>query len=269
MTSLFLTNLAVITSIMVVLWLVSLAITNASIVDIFWGPAFAIVAWLSFWRADGQGTRDWLLAVLTSVWGLRLGGYLAWRNLGHGEDPRYRAMRASIGKHFGLISLATVFGFQGLLVCLVSLPVQAGQRAPALDQVTLLQALGVAFWCVGILFEAVGDLQLARFRANPANAGAVMDRGLWRYTRHPNYFGDFMVWWGLYLVAVSDVAGLRGLGWTVVGPAIMSFLLMRVSGVPLLERSLKQRRPGYEDYVRRTSAFFPWPPEPPGSPRNG
>jgi steroid 5-alpha reductase family enzyme len=267
MTSLFLTNLAVITSLMVLLWLISLAITNASIVDIFWGPAFAIVAWLSFWLADGHGTRDWLLAVLTSVWGLRLGGYLAWRNLGHGEDPRYRAMRERIGKRFGLISLATVFGLQALLVGLVSLPLQAGQRAPALDHVTMLQVMGLAFWGVGILFEAVGDLQLARFRASPASAGAVMDRGLWRYTRHPNYFGDFMVWWGLYLVAVSDVAGLRALGWTAVGPAIMSFLLMRVSGVPLLERSLKERRPGYADYVRRTSAFFPWPPGSPEPPR--
>jgi steroid 5-alpha reductase family enzyme len=186
--------------------------------------------------------------------------YLAWRNLGHGEDPRYRAMRERIGERFGLVSLATVFGFQGLLVCLVSLPLQAGLRAPALDGVTILQVLGVLCWSVGLLFETVGDWQLARFRASPANAGAVMDRGLWRYTRHPNYFGDFMVWWGLYLVAVSDLAGLRALGWTAVGPAIMTFLLLRVSGVPLLERPLKQRRPGYEAYVRRTSAFFPWPP---------
>ncbi|HWN69985.1 MAG TPA: DUF1295 domain-containing protein, partial [Haliangium sp.] len=160
-------------------------------------------------------------------------------------------------------SLATVFGFQGLLVCLVSLPLQAGQRAPALEHVTVLQVLGLACWGVGIVFETVGDLQLARFRASPASAGAVMDRGLWRYTRHPNYFGDFMVWWGLYLVAVSELDGLRDLGWTAVGPAIMTFLLMRVSGVPLLERSLRQRRPGYEEYVRRTSAFFPWPPRPP------
>jgi len=256
----FLTNLAVITALMVLLWLVSLAITNASIVDIFWGLGFVIVAWLSLWLAHGHGTRAVLLVALTSVWGARLSGYLAWRNLGHGEDPRYRAMRERNGARFWLISLGTVFGLQALLIALISLPLQAGLRAPALTHVTILQGVGVLFWLVGILFEAVGDLQLARFKADPANANAVMDRGLWRYTRHPNYFGDFAVWWGLYLVAVSDIAGLRALGWTAVGPAIMSFLLMRVSGVPLLERSLRQRRPDYEAYIRRTSAFFPWPP---------
>jgi steroid 5-alpha reductase family enzyme len=260
MLSLFLTNLAVITGLMVLLWLVSLTLANASIVDIFWGLGFVTVAWLSCWLAQGHGPRAVLLVALTSVWGLRLSGYLAWRNLGHGEDPRYRAMRERIGERFWLVSLGTVFGLQGLLIAVISLPLQAGLHAPALAHVTVLQGAGALVWLVGILFEAVGDLQLARFKANPANADAVMDRGLWRYTRHPNYFGDFLVWWGLYLVAVSDLDGLRTLGWTAVGPAIMSFLLMRVSGVPLLERSLRQRRPGYEAYIRRTSAFFPRPP---------
>jgi steroid 5-alpha reductase family enzyme len=260
MLSLFLTNLAVIMGLMVLLWLVSLAITNASIVDVFWGLGFVVVAWLSCWLAQGHGTRAVLLVALTSVWGLRLGGYLAWRNLGHGEDPRYRDMRERNGPHFWLISLGTVFGLQGLLIAVISLPLQAGLHAPLPAHLTLLQGAGALVWLAGIGFEAVGDLQLARFRADPANASAVMDRGLWRYTRHPNYFGDFLVWWGLYLVAVSDLAGLRALGWTAVGPAIMSLLLMRVSGVPLLERSLRQRRPGYEAYIRRTSAFFPWPP---------
>jgi steroid 5-alpha reductase family enzyme len=243
----------------VALWLLSVRLRDASIVDIFWGPAFAIAAWLALLAGPGAGgaTRGgWLLTGLVTVWALRLGAYLAWRNIGAGEDYRYRAMRKRWGDRFPLISLGMVFGLQGGLVVLVSMPLTSALAAPQADANAWLLWPGVALWTVGLFFEAVGDLQLARFKAEPANAGKVMDRGLWRYTRHPNYFGDFCVWWGLFAVA----CGVGAPWWTVVGPLVMSWLLLKVSGVALLEGALKKRRPGYEAYVARTSAFFPWPP---------
>jgi steroid 5-alpha reductase family enzyme len=247
---------------MVLLWLVSLATRDASIVDILWGPGFVLVAWVVFaWAAAndlpaGGEARRLLLAVLVTVWGLRLGGYLALRNLGKGEDYRYAAMRRKAGGHFWIISLFKVFLLQGLLLWVVSLPVQAGQLPSASDRLGPLAFAGVAVWVTGVFFEAVGDWQLARFKADPTNKGKVMDRGLWRYTRHPNYFGDFMVWWGLYLIALDG----RGTWWAIAGPLVMSFLLLRVSGVAMLEKTIGARRPGYDEYVGRTSAFFPRPP---------
>jgi len=241
---------------MVCTWLVSLAVKNASIVDIVWGFGFVAVAWAVRLRVDGVADRQNLLVALTSIWGLRLTGYLFWRNHGKGEDFRYVAMRRHWGPRFPLISLGTVFGLQGVLMFLVSLPVQLGQAAdePGLGW---LAYAGVAVWVVGLFFEAVGDAQLARFKKDPANAGQVMDRGLWRYTRHPNYFGDACVWWGIALVAAETTVGR----WGFVGAVVMTVLLRRVSGVTLLEKSLSKRRPGYADYVARTSAFVPRPPK--------
>jgi steroid 5-alpha reductase family enzyme len=238
------------------LWLVSLAVRDASIVDIFWGIGFVVVAWATALVADGAAARRVVFVVLVSVWGLRLSGYLAWRNLGKGEDYRYKAMREKYAPRFWLISLWVVFGLQATLAWVVSLPVQGGQVPADPDGLALLDYLGITVWAIGLAFESIGDWQLARFKADPANQGAVMDRGLWRYTRHPNYFGDFLVWWGLYLVALATVDAW----WTIVGPIVMSVLLIRVSGAALLERSLRKRRPGYEEYVARTSAFFPRPP---------
>jgi steroid 5-alpha reductase family enzyme len=249
---------------MLLLWLVSLARRDASIVDIFWGPGFVLVAWAVFaWAGahdlpDGGEARRWLLVSLVSVWGLRLGGYLAYRNLGKGEDYRYVAMRDKAGSRFWIISLFKVFLLQGLLMWIVSLPVQAGQLPSTPDGIGPLAIAGAAVWAVGLFFETVGDAQLARFKADPANKGKVMERGLWRYTRHPNYFGDFMVWWGIYLVALEG----HGTWWSIAGPLLMSFLLLRVSGVAMLEKTIANRRPGYEEYIRRTSAFFPRPPKP-------
>lgn len=250
-----LANAAVVAVLMVGLWLVSLAVKDASIVDIFWGMGFVVVAWVTLLVADGEPARQALLVALTTIWGLRLAGYLAWRNLGKGEDFRYQAMRRRQGGRFWIWSLFMVFGLQGALMWVVSLPVQAGQ-VPDSPGLIWLDFVGVAFWAVGLFFEAVGDVQLARFKADPASKGKVMDRGLWRYTRHPNYFGDFMVWWGLYLIALATVDAW----WSIVGPIVMSILLIRVSGAALLEKSLKKRRAGYEEYVRRTAAFFPRPP---------
>ena len=247
-------NSSLIAAIMVLLWLVSLATKNSSSVDIFWGIGFVIIVWTTFFAAQTTSSRSILVLVLTSIWGLRLGGYLAWRNLGKGEDYRYRAMRNRIGPNFPLVSLFVVFGLQGLIMWVVSIPIQVVHFGTT--PLGWIDAIGVGFWTVGWLFESIGDLQLARFKAKPDNRGQVMDRGLWRYTRHPNYFGDFMVWWGLYLIAAAT-----GAWWTIFSPILMSILLLRVSGVTLLESSLKKNRPGYEDYVARTSSFFPCPPK--------
>jgi steroid 5-alpha reductase family enzyme len=241
---------------MVALWAVSLRLRDASIVDVWWGPGFAAIAALGFALTGGGHPRRALLLALACVWGLRLGGYLLWRNAGKGEDRRYRAMRRHWGARFPWVSLGTVFLLQGALMWVVSLPLQLGMARPGPPGLGLLDALGVTLFAVGLAFETVGDLQLARFKADPANAGRVMDRGLWRTTRHPNYFGDFLVWWGLFAVALATPLGAL----SVVGPAVMTFLLLRVSGVALLERSIGERRPGYAEYRRRTSAFFPRPP---------
>jgi steroid 5-alpha reductase family enzyme len=237
------------------LWLASLALRNASIVDVFWGLGFALIAAVGLAHAGSDAApRQWLVAAVVGVWGLRLAGYLGWRNAGRGEDPRYAAMRRHWGARFSWVSLFTVFGLQGVLMWIVSLPVQVVMRAPG-GPLGALDALGVAVCAIGIGFEAIGDWQLARFKADPANAGRVMDRGLWRYTRHPN-FGDACVWWGLFAIAVGTPLG----PWSIVGPALMTFLLLRVSGVALLERSIGRRRPEYARYAERTSAFFPRPP---------
>lgn len=240
---------------MLTVWAISLVMRDASIVDIAWGSGFVLVAWVTFWLSDGNSTRSLLLTVLATIWGLRLSIYLAKRNLGHGEDFRYQAMRRKYGARFAIVSLYTVFGLQGLLMFVVSLPVQLGQvqTEPGFG---VIGGLGVLVWGVGIYFEAVGDAQLARFKRDPANKGLVMDQGLWRYTRHPNYFGDSCVWWGLGLIAAETSNGVYGL----IGPVVMTILLVKVSGVAMLDRSLLKRKPGYENYVATTSAFFPRPP---------
>jgi steroid 5-alpha reductase family enzyme len=174
---------------------------------------------------------------------------------GTGEDRRYAAMRRRLGDGFDHVSLFSVFLFQGLLMWIVSLPVQLGQVAERPDKIGVAGVLGVGVWAVGMFFEAVGDWQLARFKSKPWNAGRVMETGLWRYTRHPNYFGDFCVWWGIFIVAATSNPGMA----SVPGPLLMTALLMKVSGVPLTERHL-ERRPGYAKYVERTNAFFPGPP---------
>lgn len=267
---LYLTNLLVVVALMVVVWLASLALRDASIVDPVWGLAFVVIAWSTLIQlggvgggaegaADGDpagtglGPRAMLIVALVTVWGLRLAIYLGWRKAGMGEDYRYVRMRERFGPGFPWISLVVVFLFQAGLAWIVSLPIQAGQAAMA--PLGPLDVVGVGLWAVGLAFETVGDIQLTRFKRDPANAGRVLDRGLWRYTRHPNYFGDFCVWWGLFLIAAS-----AGAWWTVVGSLLMSVLLLRVSGVALLERTIVERRPGYAAYVRRTSAFFPRPP---------
>lgn len=231
-------------------WVVSAIRRNVTIVDTLWSLLFMIAAFTYATVLPEPGPRTALIQILVSVWALRLAVYLHLRSWGEEEDRRYQAIRRRNEPNFTLKSLYLVFGFQALLASIIALPLLAGIAGGS--PIGPLDYAGVALWAVGVFFEAVGDWQLARFKADPANAGKVMDRGLWRYTRHPNYFGDFCVWWGLYLIALS-----AGGWWTLVGPAIMSVLLIRYSGVRLLEKTIGQRRPEYAEYVRRTNAFIP------------
>jgi steroid 5-alpha reductase family enzyme len=247
-------SLALITGIMTVLWLLGTARRDVSIVDPFWGTGFVIVTGIVCWLNMPVDLRGWLVVGLTLAWGLRLSLYLLWRNWGHGEDRRYVAMREHHGQRFGWLSLPMVFLLQGAILWFVSLPVQLTLALKLTKPLGMLDAAGLAVWVIGMFFETVGDWQLARFRADPSRSGRVMDRGLWRYTRHPNYFGDFCVWWGLYLIAAAG-----GSWWTIGSPLLMAFLLMKVSGVTLLETTITDRRPGYAEYKSRTNAFFPGP----------
>jgi len=256
-TTILLTTFCATMSMMVVLWIVSLAIKNASIVDIFWGVGFAAIALITFEFTDGYHPRKLLITTLAVIWGSRLAVHIGWRNHGKGEDFRYQAMRKRIGHRFALVSLFAVFGLQGLLMWVISLPLQFAQLSREPARLTWLDFSGAALWLIGFGFEAIGDLQLTMFRINPSNKGKVMDRGLWAYTRHPNYFGDALLWWGFFVIALATPRGW----WTVMSPVLMTTLLMKVSGVVLLEKTLVKTRPEYRDYVQRTSAFLPMPPK--------
>lgn len=237
------------------LWAWSLRTRDASIIDAFWGPGFALTA-LAYWLADGsRGARGTLMLVLVALWGTRLGLHLLRRNRLRGEDPRYVAMRAKHGERWGRVSLFRVFWLQGAILWIVSMPLFAGVRSGDIAW-SVLDVGGALLVLVGLAVEATADAQLTRFRADPASIGRVLDTGLWRYSRHPNYFGDAVVWWGFYAIGAGG-----GGWWTVFAPLIMTGLLTRVSGVPLLEKGLKTTRPEYADYVRRTSTFLPWPPK--------
>jgi steroid 5-alpha reductase family enzyme len=238
----------------VILWLFSLALKDASIIDSFWGTGFVIVYWIYFTLArPAAAPRPLLLGVLVTVWGLRLSIHIFTRNRGKGEDFRYAQWRAEEGPRWWWLSLMRVFLLQGVLLVIISAPLLAVQFDSA--ALSLLDWAGVAVWLVGFFFEVVGDAQLAYFKAQPGNKGKVMNRGVWRYTRHPNYFGDAVQWWGFYLIAAA-----AGGWWTIFSPLLMTFLLVRVSGAALLERSLMLRRPGYQEYVESTSEFIPWFP---------
>ncbi len=248
-----LVGLGVVAAAFTLLWAVSLRLRDASIVDPFWGPGFLLTGAAYLWGHGSVTPRALLALGLVTVWAVRLGRHLLVRNRARGEDPRYAAMRLSHGARFPWVSLGTVFWLQAVLLWIVSLPVLGAVVSTA--PLGAWDAAGAGVFLAGFLMEAAADVQLNRFRADPANRGTVLDRGLWRYSRHPNYFGDAVLWWGLWLVAVGGEAP-----WTVVGPLLMTFLLRKVSGVTLLERSLVRGRRGYADYVRRTSAFVPWFP---------
>ena len=247
------TGLLAILTLFTLLWLVSIRLRDASIVDSFWGPAF-LVATLAYATAIGVATaRSALILLLVAVWAIRLGVHIFSRNRGHGEDPRYVALRQKAGASFWWVSYFRVFALQALLAWLISAPLLATQRSDA--PFGLLDGLGLVLWTIGFVFEVVADRQLGRFRADPRSKGQVLRSGVWAWTRHPNYFGEALLWWGYFAIA----AGAGGWG-TMFAPLLMTYLLVRVSGVALLERGLAERRPGYADYIREVPAFIPRPP---------
>ena len=236
-------------------WVASMVQRDVSLVDRVWSFVIAVPVLAYAWVLPPAGdTRFMVMAVLLVLWAVRLAAYVSWRNWGHGEDRRYQAIRARNGSSFPLTSLVYVFFLQAVLAWLVSLPFLAVLARPG--SWSALDALGAAIAGLGFVFEAVGDQQLAAFKGDPANRGKVMDRGVWRYSRHPNYFGECCVWWGFFLMAVS-----AGGWWSIVSPLVMTGLLLKVSGVALLEKDIGERRPAYRDYIARTNAFFPGPPK--------
>ena len=247
-------GLGAILAVQALLWILSVRLQDASIADVFWGLGFVLLAWLYCALSSALTPRSWLVAVLTTLWGTRLSQHIFRRRRGKAEDPRYQAMRDSHGHAFWWRSLFTVFWLQGAILWFVALPLLVAIRAPRPTAFTPFDGLGVLLFAVGFGFEIVGDAQLERFRTEPTNRGKVLDRGLWRYTRHPNYFGDATMWWGMYAMAVSTPAGWL----TLLSPALMTVLLMRVSGMTLLEEHLRASKPGYREYVERVPAFLPW-----------
>jgi len=253
---LLLTNFAIVMACMVLLWLISIPLGDVSFVDSFWAAGFVVVATATYLMSGGGTDRRQLILIITAVWGARLATYLFLRWRREGPDGRYVALLKKAPGNVHLNSLMKVFLLQGPILWFVSLPVQLGQFQAAPLALGLLAWIGVSLAVIGLFFEAVGDHQMAAFKADPANKDTVMDRGLWRYTRHPNYFGDCCVWWGLYLIAAETSMGR----WSFIGPALLTWTLVKWSGAALLERRLKRSRPGYIEYLQRTSSFIPWPP---------
>jgi len=254
--SIYLTLGLVIFGLMTLLWMISLALENASIVDIFWGVGFVIVTWVTFLLTpEGFATRKWLINLLVTIWGLRLSLHILIRNWGKPEDFRYRVWRQEAGAAWWWRSFFKVFILQGIILWIVATPLLAAQMSAQPNQLTWLDLLAIPVWLIGFFFEAVGDWQLRRFKSNSANQGQVMQTGVWRYTRHPNYFGDATQWWAYYLIALA-----AGAWWSIFSPILMTALLLRVSGVTLLEKTLKEEKPGYKEYIETTSGFIPWFP---------
>lgn len=236
----------------------SVRMQKLTVVDTAWPLGFVLVAVVSVFvtnAGDGMPAPQLLLLVLVALWGLRLAAYLHHRNSGKDEDPRYAELADADGRSFAQVALKRVFLPQGIAMFLVATPVMVGMNN--LGVVGWLGWLGVLVWAVGLFFEAVGDWQLAQFKKDPDNQGKIMDQGLWRYTRHPNYFGDACVWTGIWLVAASSWAGVA----TVLSPIAMTIFLTKVTGAANNEKGMRKSKPGYDDYVRRTSGFIPLPPK--------
>ena len=234
-------------------WAISLVKHDASIVDSVWGLFFLALCLCYVIIVQSPGYRALLVLILVSIWAIRLSVFITLRNRGEAEDARYQAIRARNEPHFAIKSLFIVFLLQAMLAWIISLPLLAAVNST--PEAGMLDALAAALVLFGILFETIADSQLAAFKAKPGNSGKVMDSGLWRYTRHPNYFGECCVWWGFYLFAVA-----AGGWWSIISPLLMTFLLLRVSGVALLEKDIAERRPAYRDYIESTNAFIPGPP---------
>ena len=250
-------NLAAATFIMILGWILSLVLKNVTVVDSLWGLGFVMIAWTTFLLTDGFLGRQLLIIFVVTLWGVRLSIYLTWRNWGKREDPRYGSWRVKSGKNFWIVSLFKVFLLQALFLWVISLSIQYGMLSGTPENITWLDVCGFILWSIGFVFEAVGDWQLAAFKSNPDNKEKIMDRGLWAYTRHPNYFGECLMWWGIFLMAFSAPNSW----WTILSPLIITVVLLRMTGIPLTEKTIISHRPGYREYIQRTHAFFPWFPK--------
>lgn len=268
MTELLIITLAASIAGVTLMWLLSLYVGRVSIIDAYWGPGFVILTGVcSVWRKTAPGSVELTsselsqfpltsLALVVSLWGLRLGAHLSRRVFRERhEDRRYASIRSRHERGWKLRSLVIVFWLQGVIMWLISIPITSAFSSLSTPARAPLIFAGVIVWSAGFFFETVGDWQLSRFRANPDNRGRVLSTGLWGFTRHPNYFGDFAVWWGIWLIATGAGASY----WTVFSPVLMSFFLMKLSGVALLEKDIAERRPEYGNYIRTTNAFFPGP----------
>jgi steroid 5-alpha reductase family enzyme len=253
----YLQALIVILAIMAFLWIISIIIKNVSIVDIFWGTGFVITCGYYFLMTQNYGIRNFILISMVTIWGLRLSAFIGWRNKGKGEDFRYREFRKKYGENrYWWISFFQTFLLQGLLMWLISAPLLGAQFSGQGESIGTLDYIGIIVWTIGIIFEAGGDFQLARFRSDPANKGKVLNTGFWKYTRHPNYFGDTAVWWGYGIICIS-----AGSYFPALGSLLMTALIIKVSGVALLEKSLSVQKPQYKEYIEKTSPFLPWFPK--------
>jgi steroid 5-alpha reductase family enzyme len=248
-------GLAAVLALFTGLWLASLLVRNSSIVDMWWGPGILLIGVSYAATANNLTLRGRIVVILLAVWALRLAWHIGARNIGHGEDFRYAKWRQERGASWWWFSYFKVFVLQAVVAWIISMPLFWAITSTAHVELNALDYAGIAAFVIGFLFEAVGDEQLRRFKKDPASKTRVLDTGLWRYTRHPNYFGEAVLWWGFGLLSVA-AGGYAG----VIGPAIMTFFLIRVSGVALLEKTLRETKPGYAEYVRSTSAFLPQPP---------
>lgn len=250
----YLLNLIAVLFVYMSLWfLVSFLKKRNDVADVAWGLGFVLMTWTSYFLSGDSGVRGILVGILVSVWGLRLAWHIHARNKGKAEDYRYLAWRKEWGKWFYLRSYFQVYLLQGLFLFLIVLPVLLINKSTG-TALGLLDIVGVVVWLLGFYFEAVGDAQLARFIKDPANKGKLMQSGLWAYTRHPNYFGEVTQWWGIWIIALS-VSG----GWlAIIGPITITFLILKVSGIPMLERKMEEN-PDFAEYKRKTSVFIPLP----------
>jgi steroid 5-alpha reductase family enzyme len=256
-TTILMVNFISVLIMMLLGWFISLIYRNVTIVDTLWGLGFIMIAWLTFFMADGFYGRKMLITLLVTLWGLRLSLHLTLRNWGHGEDPRYESWREKSGDRFWLVSLFKVFVLQAVFMWAIALALQWGQFSSVPAKFTALDYAGTGVWVIGFFFEAISDWQLSRFKADPSNKGRVMDQGLWAYSRHPNYFGECLIWWGIFLITLATPSS----GWTIISPIIITVVLLKMTGVPMMEKTIVHTRPGYSNYIARTNSFFPWFPQ--------
>ena len=257
MATLFFQASLIILVLLILLWIVSVFIKNVSIVDLFWGFGFVVINAFYVFSSTEISDRQMLLLVLVSLWGLRLSFYLGWRNIGKAEDFRYQEFRKKYGpERYWWFSFFQTFLLQGVLMMLISTPLLGANFGEQNSGLQSLDYAGILVWIIGFTFEAGGDIQLARFKSNPQNKGKVLNTGFWKYTRHPNYFGDSAVWWSYALFSIA-----AGSYWLSLGSVLMTLLIIKVSGVALLEKSLTSTKPQYSEYIRKTNAFIPWFPK--------